>query len=436
MKKNRKCATVVSDMPFSPLLVISINLNQWITNKVYRYQSKLCWNISEQKFQEEMNPFKYFVWAFCNFILILGIGGPCSLYVLINCLFHAGKYPIFDVFLNCIQLSFSFGIVATAVTLGGNSQGLANFYNRLFKFQAELEAKFPLNQTYRNRNNILTSSNKYVRILLLPSGQLDIIGIASIGIILVYAVTPFVFPFVTLYLCVDSPYFFLKDIFPLEHRTLLQIISIFIFRFFTVFLCVIEACTTFRTMALYAIILLISVSRCLIILITPRIPLTLHSFTPLTRLRLLFFVANETYSVLASVYLLMMFFLLVLCNTLCCVLIPVLNQEWEFFLFGPLIGTLTTIILLVLFSLVVSIDDLSKEVNIQWTNACVTQNSSTRSQNLRLVRRMLRAAKPIAFTYASFGTFKRGTRRDYLYSVILYSVNSILAFRKHFNTSS
>lgn len=431
-----KCATAVSRVPFSPLLVISINLNQWITNTVYRYRSKLYWNISEQKFQEQTNPLKYFMWAFCNFILILGIGGPCSLYVLIKCLFNPGKYQIFDVFLNCIQFSFSFGIVATALTLGGNSQSLANFYNRLFKFQAELEKKFPLYQSDRNchTTNILATSNKYLRILILPSGQLDIIGMASIGIILAYAVTPVIFPFVTLYLCVDSPYFFLKDIFPLEHRTLIQIILIFLFRSFIVFLCVIEACTTFRTMALYAIILLFSVSRCLILLKTPQIPLTLHSFIPLTRLRLLFFVANKTYSVLASVYLLMMFFLLVVCNTLCCVLIPVLNQQWEFFLFGPLIGTLTTIILLVLFSLVVSIDDLSKEVIIQWTNACVTKNSSPRLQNLTLIRRMLRATKPIAFTYASFGTFKRGTRRDYLYSVVLYSVNSILTFRKHFNT--
>lgn len=433
--KNRKRTTAVFTSAYlSPLLIIAINLNQWITNRIYRYRSKLYWNILEQKFQEQTKPLNYFMWAFCNFILILGIGGPCSLYVLMKSLFHPGTYRILDVFLNCIQFSFSFGIVATALTLGGNSQSLANFYNRLFNFQADLEKKLPLNQSDCNRNNILKSSNKYARILILPSGQLDIIGIASIGIILAYAVTPFFFPFVTLYLSVDSPYFFLSDIFPHEHRTLLQIILIFLFRSFIVFLCVIEACTTFRTMALYAIILLFSVSRCLILLKTPQIPLTLHSFVPLNRLRLLFFVANETYSVLASVYLLMMFFLLILCNTLCCVLIPVLRQEWEFFIFGPLIGTLTTVILLVLFSLVVSIDDLSKQVIIQWTNSCVTQNSSTRFQNLHLVRRMLRATKPIAFTYASFGTFKRGTRRDYLYSVILYSVNSILAFRKHFKT--
>lgn len=422
-------------LPLSPLLTIAINLNQWISDALYRYHPILYWHLPTQSFRAETEVHKYFLWAFSNFVLISGIGGPCAFYGLVDAFISpSGKYKIFELFILWIQFVFAMGISSTAVTLGRNGESLASFYNQLFQFHRLLQQRklgwCQSRLTHKIHKEHFPMSNKYVRTAFLPSGQVDILGVAAILIILAYAVVPSFFPILTLYLCVDSPYFLLRNIFPLEYRSILAISLIFVFRTTVVIFCVVEACITFRTMALYAILLLYSVSKCLDLLKVPLSPLSPTSFRPLTKLRILFTISNETYSVLATVYLIMMFLLLVLCNTLCCVLLPVISENWQIYFFGPLIGTLTTVILLVLFGLVVSVDDSSRKLITQWSLAC----AQNRCKNIGLIRRFIATMRPIAFTYSSFGTFKRATRRDYLYAVLSYSINCILPFRNKFRT--
>lgn len=194
----------------SALIYFCLDLNQLITDKIYRYRTNLFWNISRQAFFTETRLFPHnFLWKFINIILVLGIGFPTCFIVLLDALFHPGNYRLFPVLFVVVQLYFAV-IILTNFRL--TSSDLAQLMNELIRFECEIQKNSyrKIGNGRRHDHNVLSFLSHF----RLNSGNIDLIGIAMILLTLSMAMIPMPFPLTALYLKLDAPYFFVKVLVP------------------------------------------------------------------------------------------------------------------------------------------------------------------------------------------------------------------------------
>ncbi len=187
----------------------------------------------------------------------------------------------------------------------------------------------------------------------------------------------------------------------------------------------VEASTTFRTLALLAIYMFGICSKCIL-----RLSRCTPSIIEWRALRILFIIGNQRISVLLTLYLGMVFYLLINCNS-GSILTPG-KIPWTIYIFFPLIGVLTTVIIVILFQLLIFANTESTKLKLKWISFC--GNSLFCQSNrfkMKILCKTLRSTQSIAFSYGSLGTFTKATRADYFHSIAVYSANATLAFRNY-----
>ncbi len=409
----------------SVLIYHCIDLNQQITDKIYRYRNNIIWDISKQQFSTETRLFPHiFLWKFVNIVLVLGVGIPTCVTVLLDALFHPENYRFFALFFVLLELYFAVIILTFFRLVSTEFVGFATYVNELIQFESEILKNLSKRiGKKRGKQNVLALLS-HIR---LESGHIDMIGIAMILLSVSLAFIPIPFATTALYLNLDAPYFFFKLVAPVDSRLLVIEILIFLVRITVALLCVIEGCTVFRMLPIIGILLFDIFRTCLSVLKTQNVDVC--SLRKWREFLILFKLGNEYGSTMLTVVLCSLFHLMVLCYTVA-ILTPG-RVPWGIYMFIPTYCIIISVIIAIVFYLLVNLSEDSKRIKIHWRKCCaVLAREDIRTA--RMLGKHVKCMQNIGFSYSSLGTVTKETRTDYIYSVICYTSNAVLAIRGEF----
>lgn len=414
----------------SPLLFYALEANQKITDYVFRYRSVIYWDYNVKKFCIESRIFPHlFLWRLVNFGIIGCIGLTTCLFTLLHAFNNFEEYNAFEIFAILLQSLFATAGSASCWILTDLHKDLVPMLNELLCYVSNLTTcKDPCldNQNRKHSTTIKRFKNKIDRDgVFFDDQKLDIIGLASLSLVFCFSLISFLLPAVGLYLNLDAPFFFFKYFFPIKSRSFLGSIGILLMRTTIAAFCVSDVATTFRTLALLAIYMFGLCSKCI-----QQMAIRAPIINDWRALRVLFIIANQLISVLITLYLAIVFYVLIICNTE--TILAAGKIPWILYLFYPLIGSMTSVIIVILFLLLISSHVESNTLKYKWMCYCGLSVVLKRDRFQRkILFKSLQSMQSITFSYGSLGKFTKGTRADYFYSIGMYSLNAILAARDY-----
>lgn len=404
-------------MADSSLVRLSLQLNHYIQHKIFHYSQLFTWNDKSGEFIQETRLRKLVPWLLINFVLLPWVAIVNSIVVLsFNFAGHYDNLNVLQKFILLTQCLITIAIVITAVIFLLRAEDWVTYFNILLP--------------WKPRANTVTTSNLYrlfrspKESLFLSNGRLDIFGILTnlvIGSYLFLDITlpPFVFIF-----HLDAPYHFFKFLIPPQYytilwsRTAIQFVRVLI-RTLSVY----EGVNIFRTLTIYFFVLFKSYEDHLFQLTSQ--PVSYENLKEYTRLSALFALINESLSVIAPTYLGIIYWVLVLINTINVLGLNVI--PWYFYISIPPTGVFIQILLGVVWRMATLLDERSKLLKLRWKQN-IGKIKMGRIIDRRIWRRMVNSLRPISIKYGDLGTMKTGTRRDYMHSLSSDTVDMIIGW--------
>ncbi len=211
--------------------------------------------------------------------------------------FHPKNYDLFPLFAVAIQLLFGTAMSGSCFILSALVNDIVPMLNKLLS----LTHKLNLQQVNRKRRNKTITKyviiDRLINICFDNNYQFDVMGLISILLVICFTVIPIGLTPIVLYMNIVVTYFIFLHISPAHSRSLFGSIIWFILRFIIVCLCIPEANSMFRNLAVI-FIFMFSLShkciQCLCVNVKPYMK-------GYRALRILFIIANEFCSLLASV---------------------------------------------------------------------------------------------------------------------------------------
>lgn len=421
---------------YSPLLQFTLNLNQKITDKVYRYRSAIYWDQTQGKFSLENIKFPNLLpWKLINYGIIVCIGMPSCLFVLLNTLHTPGIYHLFQVYAVSLLMMFAIIISGSCWTLSTYCTEIVFCLNGIKNLQSFIVSAPSLSIVHQESKTKPKSTKlkqcviSKAKTIFYVNGKFDYVGMIAIGIVVSFACIPFFVPFAWVYLGIDSPRFVFDAYFPVNNRNTKTWLGILIIRLIIAFCCAVEGCTTFRTLALYAILWFQDFENCVNLLAS-----MLPNFSKWSALKSVFVTGNDALSSFISLYLGVVFLLEIVFITVS--LVDMDNMPWFVYFNFPLFTGLSLIIISEIFSQAVRIHSGSSRLKQIWgwkSAKCMFVHGRENGFAKRLLQRSLKCIHPIAFNYGSYGsmgTVTKRTRTDYYYSMLTYTASAIIASRQ------
>lgn len=415
-----------------------IHINRLIQDKFFRYSTPSLWNNQYKSFYTIHSTLKLLPWIFANFLLLPWVAIFNSVVVIVS--YSTSIYTdinILQLFIVVVQLLLTVTIVVGCYDMWQNSNQWALFLNCLLDFQCgrstqrkSLSGKWQPYRKQRQTFNELKSIKVNFRDMLYLSKDPNILDVYGLILNLVIfcssgfqlIIPPFVFLFK-----LDSPYHFFRIVLPahlyanpISHGAV-QIVRIFIGSW-----SVCEGVNTIRTCVLYFFFLLRVYSQHLTALRNGRI--TEHSIIDYNALVVLYSLVNDSLRVVVPVYFGMIYWVLVLVQTLSVVGLNVF--EWHFYISIPLCGFFGLILMILAWKMAVLLDDHSRKLKGKWIIALADRENQWPHRR-NLLRKMVKALRPISISYGSLGTIRRATRVSYMYNMLSDTVQMILTVRKY-----
>lgn len=407
----------------SPLVFIALELNQTITDKIYHVGPNIYWNSEFKLFVAEKRLFPHlFHWKFVNLGIVVFIGLFGCIFVLSDALFNPKAYELFPLFAVAIQFLFGVAMSGGCLIWSSLVNDLVLMLNELLSFSNKLNRI----EAFENHPSEKRFVHKILNDLIIcfQNKQLDLMGIISIALVLSFAAIPFILPPIALYMNIDVTFFIFNCVWPRHSRSIYLSITVFTLRSTIVILCITEGCATFRNLSLILIYKFSLCRKCVQCFFKGNIP----CINGYRALRILFIIANQFCSLILSLYFGMIFYLIIICATIS--VVAVNKVPWTLYVFFPVIGAISFIIVAILFYLTVFMaDDCTKLIN-KWIWFCGTNFSQPGNRfKLKIFYKTWLSIQKIAFSYGSWGTITKATRTDYFGSLVSYSANAILTCR-------
>lgn len=438
-------------MLLTPLYIQAQNRNQRLTDIICPCRSLIYWESNSQQLKLETRKRHTVPWQLINFCLVGGYSIPCMVIFLIQAFQDGDQVSALESLLACLQLSIWVTIFCTAVSYMKWSSEVVSFFNTLVSFETWLSRRYSITfskgltlrqawlkvsfinklgrvskiQFNKFRISLSTAevfeNKKLFQEIRLPDGKLDILGILANFLIFAFALMPPTLPWIMMWLELDFAILPVKGI--LSHQAFQVRVAFHVIRIVAVVSVVSEGCQCLRSFGIYSLLLFRGLQSCQTLLMS-------HSIGEVVlgearRLNVLFAVIRKWIAWLLFVYLAYIYFAMVIATTVLIVFpeeVPILL--YTFFALAWIIGASFGSILS---SLVVSVDATSSKLRKNWQYSCSQLQKPSR---LKLLHKILRSLQPIAIPCGSLGTFTRGTRTEYFYSVTMNSISAILAFRE------
>lgn len=408
---------------YSSFQLVALSLHQTVTDKFYRYRSPINWDRNNKEWVLEHS--SMFFWKFLNFVI--GFGILACIFVLFDAFYNPGKYHIFIVFFVLIECMLGITSIITCCIILENSADSVSGANALHT----LSSRLGNNPTMYlksicdagNKKCLKSNTKRFQNSLRMKIGdQVDFIGCASIIIVVGCILLPILLTPIALVLKLDAPYYLLQEYCTgSEYHYAYYVVLVF--RVFVAEFCVLEACNTFRNVAVLSLTMLQNIRLCVVKIFALK-----PKLGALKALKLVLVHLNSLTSALLTVYLGMIFVLEIICMTGSVVAVG--RVPWYMYVFFPWIALQVFAFIVVTFSVLIYINSESKRLKQHWVWWCAGKGSKFFILwKLKIKYRQLKALQPIGFTYASLGTVTKSTRTDYYYSVLNYSISLILASR-------
>lgn len=411
---------------YTPLQVAALNLHQQITDKIYRYRSIINWDPVARKWFVESSSFtSLWTWKFLNFVLIPFGVSTCA-FMFLDALHNPGKYKLLILFFVSIEFMLGITSIATCLVFLNYAPELVLAANAMRQMLSQLikdSATFSHSSLYRNKEAAKKPKQKIwkAKSSLCANPKFDYTASILIFLLVGLSVIPMLLPVTGIIFKWDAPYYVFKEFkISSSGRWFVDHTVLFI-RILVAEFAVVEVCNTIRTFLMLFISWFEEIKICVSVLLksSPRLT-TWHT------LRVIILVANESLSILLSLYLGVTFLLEIICVTLSVVAAD--RFSWYTYMFFPWIGLLVLFGIGIIFYQMVFIHTESKRVKHSWILFCTKNKGKILNLwNVKIKVRELKALQPIGFTYGSLGTVKRATRTDYYFSILQYSANAILA---------
>lgn len=309
------------------------------------------------------------------------------------------------------------GTIGTVMVYRKLAQDAVSFINEILAFEFKLWIKHSPPSWDRNLFAIGAWNSLSFRFRL-PNGKIDWFGILAHMLVASFSVIPPFVPWIAAWLNLDVPYFVFGNIecsLNLPAKILYQGCRTIIN-----FLAAAEASSCFCNIGLYAILGVRGVHNSQSYITSG----SLHDsrIAELNQLKIIFTHARDFTAILASLYLAMIYVLLMLC----CTLLITTELPWHFFGVVAIVGSIAWVLLITVLALLVSLDLESAKLYRHWVFSC---SQVTQIRERRRMTRIVKSTQPIRIPYGTLGSFKQSTRADLLESLISNILNSILTFR-------
>lgn len=409
---------------YSSLQLVALSFHQSVTDNLYRYRSAINWDRYNNKWFVE--PFNLFIWKFINFVVV-GFGVSTCAFVLVDAYYNPGKYHLFILFFILLECMLGITSILTCAIILENATDSVRGANTLqcLSFQlgyktTSLVATNQMNKTHIGNKAKSVHSSLFVN----ANGQVDYVACLSIIFVVGLTLLSILLAPFALVMKWDAPYYLFKETFPnFDSNYDCQAYTIHLIRTFVAVSCVVEVCNTFRNVAMIALTTFQNIRLCVLKMFTVKPQVGYWK-----ALRFALIQLNALTSSLLSLNLGMIFLLEIICITAS--VVAVSHLPWYMYIFFPWIGIQVFAFIIVMFSMLIYIHSESKRLKHHWIWWCAGKWSKVFiSWKLKVKYRQFMALQPIGFTYASLGTVTKSTRTDYYYSILNYSISSILANR-------
>lgn len=392
-----------------------LELNQIITDKVYRYRPNIFWNHKSKCFLTEK---RTLFWTFINLAIYLCIVLPGCIYTLLHALYNSKNYDLFQMFAVTFQLLYSVAIFGTYVVLSHFNE-LVPMLNELMHFESSL--------THKSTNMVCTPFKRKrfneISTFCFHGTSFDKMSLISTGIILWYGVIPVLLTPVLIYCNMDLCFFIARTLLPLAHRNVFIKFSLPMVRFLILLCYLTEGSSTIRTLYILMVFMLTLFRKCV-----KQLAKGNPFFKCWYALQILFLIANNFCLYLSTIYLGVTFYIIVICAAFS--VLSLGNLHWTLYIFFPAIVSITFTAIAVLFQLCVNMDKESKNLKIKWLLFCVTAFNRVDCRfKMKMFYKTWKSLQIMSFSYGPWGTITTETRTNFFYALLEYSINVILAVR-------
>jgi len=391
----------------SPLFVKALEFNEWFCYLYYPF--RIRWNIKAKRLERRGFTPGIFFYHFANLVVIPICLISC-VHLIFDSLLHQNKYPIDLIYVYILSTVVLIAILATNFLVRRDCDKFCHALNSLFVFEKSTRPiqKQNIRSKYSSQNGATNIKN------------MDWIGAYVFTYVVVVAFGPFVLPFVGVAFGLDPFYYILKQMLPLEERSVTTILLVFSLRFFLVTVCCIEASKTVTMGVCYTIATLMCYDKVVTKLTKARD--WKSSLRLFNQLSVIHSSAGDIVSEYAALYFSLIYFGLIDVNVMVVLWHKVVPLE--LYLLAPVLAIGGVSIAMVVFSFLIAFNDKSEKLQTHFLKMIVRSSSQFQ---LKDRKKVLRAARKIQLTYGGCGTFTRQTRTDYFHTLVVNSANAVIA---------
>lgn len=416
---------------FSPLIIIALNHNQIVAEKFTRYSCPIYWSQIDQKIYVEGRARQLFVWKFVNFGVLAGILFPSSLFVLWDAFRNPEKYNTFQTLLNAMQTLMNGLFPCFALIFWKLRHETMLVVNALTAIEHIIS--YP-RFSYRNKKGKRDKSCRVkiqecqvfeiIRQRLIFNGAIDFVGISAVISVPILWLFPTFVTCVGVYFDLDSTCYFLQIYLPSCVKLPVVREFLVLFRFALAYTALLNVCRMVQTYG----ILGVAFAEALKKYVSRLTDMTL-SFRKWRILQIEFQTSHELVSRALSIALGGVFSLEVVAITGS--ILAIGKIPWYKYFIFPFTMIIAAILMSQFFREIICLHTKSLFVKQKWILWCTTVKNRNRHRfGLKLADKLLKVMKPLAFSYGSLGSFTKGTRTDFYYSIIEYSIGFLLSYRK------
>lgn len=246
-------------------------------------------------------------------------------------IFHSKSYELFPLFVIAITFLFATAMSGSCMILSTIANDIVPILNEFLSFTNKLNRP----QVHKNRPNKNRIEGKTFENLVnvcFDDDQFDSAGIISIN--LCFTIIPVVLIPIILYVNMDLTFYFFFYISSYQSRSVVLNITCFVLRFIIACLCIPEANLMFRNLALIFLFMTTLRNKCIWCLSANLKPF----IKGYQALRTLFIIANQFCSLICSLYLGVLLFLIIICGTVS--VLAVGKVHWSLYVFFHLLEAL------------------------------------------------------------------------------------------------
>lgn len=388
-------------MLLTPLFIRAQNYNQKITDTLCLHRTLLYWDKNSHKFKCETRKRHLYPWFLGNFGIMGSCGIPCLLAYFFQGLHDHQRFSIIEGMAASLQVFCAFAFIMLAIVTYESISELTSFLNEVVIFEEMLHNKYFTDQGDCGPDTLGILANIIVV-------NFTMMLFFATGIFIMLDIDFVILPFNQIYPELSFP---LKVAFQVIRVIMVQWALMVAFHW---------DCT-------YSMIALLSfraVQACHALLLSQ--PVSEVLLRELRQFHVLFTVVRDLFAVQFFTVLVLIYGVVVVCT--CMVVTFYASVSLVLSVFVCLLWLICVFFTVLLLSMCVSVDSMSSELHASWIHSC-GQLKSNRFQ-MKLIYRVLKSIKPIGIPYGTLGTFTRGTRTDYIYSIKNDSITAILAFRE------